>query len=53
MDDIINEKLSYFPENEEFGFSCLTKEGGIQVVTFDKNLDDIDSPTNELYIFNV
>ena len=32
-------KVDYFPEKEEFVFSCLKNNGGIQCAVFDKYLN--------------
>ena len=45
-------KVNYLHENDEFAFSYITNQGGIQIITFEKNLTDIDYPTNKFYEFN-
>ena len=45
-------KVNYLHENDEFAFSYITNQGGIQIITFEKNLADIDYPTNKFYEFN-
>ena len=45
-------KVNYLHESDEFAFSCITNQGGIQIITFEKNLADIKYPTNKLYEFN-
>ena len=32
-------KVNYFPETDEFAFSCITQEGGVQIQFFDKDFN--------------
>ena len=45
-------KVNYLDENSEFVFSCITNQGGIQMITFEHNLSNIYYPTNKSYIYN-
>ena len=36
----------YYPDKEEFVFSCLSKDGGIQISTYDKNLTNNPNTIN-------
>ena len=46
-----NLKAYYFPESEDYVFSCLTVDGGIQTTIYDKNMaqiSDIETPSARL-----
>ena len=45
-------KVNYFHDKEEFAFSCITTQKGIQINTFEQNLNDIEHTTNQFYIFD-
>ena len=42
-------KVNYFPETEQYGLSCITKEGKMQVYIYNKNLE---KSLYEIYLFN-
>ena len=43
-------KMYYFPQKEEFIFSCLTKDGGIQIHILDKDFEEASKPLVNLHI---
>ena len=45
-------KVNYFQEKEEFVFSCITTQNGIQISTFEQNLNGIDHISDQFYSFD-